>query len=220
MVRIKHRYLLVNILYPDTKGTAKATILKPNDSVPYTVQFRQPSSDKLDARLLMQMIRNGVSELFGDYGSGMVAPSLQGNLHPPPPKQHPLFNPRFRPLTKLQVKYFSPATSTAIIRVSRDHYRLVWATLAFITRLPRPVDQLCVLQVVRVSGTIKKAEEEAVRRARLSIRRARKAAVKANEPTVGMDAVTGATDEVEGDGMGFASGIEDDDEVGHEDESD
>lgn len=70
------------------------------------------------------------------------------------------------------MKYLSPATSTAIIRVSRAHYRLVWAALSFVTRLPRPIDQACVIQVVRVSGTIRKAEEEAIRRAKAAILRA------------------------------------------------
>jgi ribonuclease P/MRP protein subunit POP5 len=65
--------------------------------------------------------------------------------------------------------YLSPATSTAIIRVARDHYRLVWATLTFVTRLPKPLDRPCIIQVLRNSGTIRKAEEEAVRRAKDSI---------------------------------------------------
>ena len=79
MVRLKHRYLLVNILYPDAKDSPNAGHFKPaNDDLPYTVQFRQPSSDQLDARLLTRLIRDGVVELFGDYGSGMIAGSLQG----------------------------------------------------------------------------------------------------------------------------------------------
>jgi len=74
------------------------------------------------------------------------------------------------------VKYLSPATSTAIIRVNRAHYRLVWAALTYVTRLPRPMEQACVFQVVRVSGTIRKSEEEAIRRAKASILRAHRAA--------------------------------------------
>lgn len=53
--------------------------------------------------------------------------------------------------------------------MTRAHYRLVWAALSFVTRLPRPIEQNCVIQVVRVSGTIKKAEEEAIRRAKATI---------------------------------------------------
>ncbi|KAK8219316.1 RNA-binding protein pop5 [Zalaria obscura] len=139
MVRLKHRYLLINILYPEPTAVTKTA-----SDVPDVVQFHQPTSDKLTAALLARTIRDGVAELFGDYGSGMVAGSLV-------------------------------ATSTAIVRVSRAHYRLVWAALSYVTRLPRPLDTPCVIQVVRVSGTIRKSEEEAIRRAKASILRAHRA---------------------------------------------
>ena len=87
------------------------------------------------------------------------------------------------------VKYFSSATSTFILRVSRQHYRLAWTALSFITYLPlstpapprhhhhhhhhregrqggREFGRACIMRVVRVSGTLRKAEEEAIRRAR------------------------------------------------------
>lgn len=78
MVRLKHRYLLVNILYPEQskeKGFLKNAT---ENDVPYALQFRQPSDDRVDAKLLGRLIRDGVSDLFGDYGSGMIASSLQG----------------------------------------------------------------------------------------------------------------------------------------------
>lgn len=78
MVRIKHRYLLVNILYPDQENQNRQHAARPSKDLPYTVQFRRPSSDQLNARLLARMIRDGVLELFGDYGQGMIAASLQG----------------------------------------------------------------------------------------------------------------------------------------------
>ncbi|THY31479.1 hypothetical protein D6D00_02245 [Aureobasidium pullulans] len=146
MVRLKHRYLLLNILYPDAETPTKPST---DTELPHVISFRRPSSDKLNAQLLARIIRDGVAELFGDYGSGMIAASLVE-----------------------AVKYLSPATSTAIVRVSRAHYRLVWAALSFVTRLPKPIDQNCVIQVVRVSGTIRKAEEEAIRRAKAAIIRA------------------------------------------------
>lgn len=151
MVRLKHRYLLINILYPDSKSANLKLVKDAGDELPFNLQFRQPSPDQLTVHILLKMIRQGIEELFGDYGSGKVSGSLQ-------------------------IKYWSPATSTTILRVSRDHYRLVWAALAFVTSLPKPLNQPCVFQVVRVSGTIRKAQEEAVRRARLSIRKAQKAA--------------------------------------------
>ncbi|KAK5731495.1 RNA-binding protein pop5 [Elasticomyces elasticus] len=187
MVRIKHRYLLINILYPDPRSTSRPAT-KPDDEVPYTVQFRRPSPDRMDGGVLTRLIRDGVAELFGDYGSGKVAGSLQ-------------------------VKYFSQATSTAIVRVSRDHYRLVWAALTFATRLPNPVGQSCVIQVVRVSGTIRKSEEEAIRRARLSVRRAEAAAKSSNAATAGLAAATPQLLSTEDDDTDMINGIEDPDDL-------
>ncbi|KXT07916.1 hypothetical protein AC579_3248 [Pseudocercospora musae] len=158
MVRIKHRYLLVNVLYPQDTSNAKHN----DEKLPWSVQFRRPSSDRFEAGFIVRLVRNGVAELFGDYGAGVVSGSVK-------------------------IIYCSSATSTAIIRVARAHYRLVWAALCFVTRLPKPIDQPCVIHVLRVSGTIKKAEEEAIRRARLTILRASKATINGN-PIAGADA--------------------------------
>lgn len=78
------------------------------------------------------------------------------------------------------IKYFSPATSTFILRVSRKDYRIAWAALTFMHGVAvdggrdGAVSRECVFRVVRVSGTMKKAEEEAIRRAREMILRARR----------------------------------------------
>lgn len=50
---------------------------------------------------------------------------------------------------------------------------MVWAALTCITRLPKPVDLPVVVRVIRVSGTIKKAEEEVIRRSKDIIKRAK-----------------------------------------------
>lgn len=50
---------------------------------------------------------------------------------------------------------------------------MVWAVLTFITHLPKPIDLPVVIRVVRVSGTIKKAEEEVIRRSQQVIKRAK-----------------------------------------------
>ena len=67
--------------------------------------------------------------------------------------------------------YLSTATSTAIIRVSRECYRLVWCALSFATQLPKPLNTPCVFQVLRVSGTIRKSEEAAIRLAIGTVRK-------------------------------------------------
>lgn len=74
-------------------------------------------------------------------------------------------------LTTSIVKYLSNATSTCIIQCSREHYRLVWAALTIMDRVPTKhgPGKPCIFRVVRVSGTIKKVEQEAIRRARLLV---------------------------------------------------
>lgn len=103
------------------------------------------------------------------------------------------------------VKYLSPATSTAIIRCPRSSYRLVWSALTYISSLPAPKgsgnpsekrapgtdssttykeQRECVFRVTRVSGTMKKVEQEAIRRARNEIVR-----LKREGEEGGMDAL-------------------------------
>lgn len=83
---------------------------------------------------------------------------------------------------------------------------MVWAALAFTTHLPIKSSEMpCVMQVVRVSGTMRKAEEEAIRRARLQIRRAQRAT--GGETNAAVKAVENAVDD-EGD-LAMLGGIED-----------
>lgn len=83
---------------------------------------------------------------------------------------------------------------------------MVWAALSFITALPlRSAEMPCVIQVVRVSGTMRKAEEEAIRRARLQIRRAQR--TTGGEANAAVNAVDTVVDG-EGD-LAMLDGIED-----------
>lgn len=137
MVRIKERYLLVKILYPNELGS--------RPDLPDVVVINQPTTDQLNQAALLRGIRTEVANLFGDYGSG----AMEGG--------------------SLGLKYFSHATSTFILRISRSSYRLVWAALTFMTSIPIKNGKPCVFRVVHVSGTMRKVEEEAVRRARALI---------------------------------------------------
>ncbi|KAH6668573.1 Rpp14/Pop5 family protein [Plectosphaerella plurivora] len=139
MVRIKERYLLVNILYPPTTPKDHA-----GPGVPDFVLLHQPTTDRLTAGSLMRGLQAEIADLFGDYGSGATG------------------------ATNLSVKYLSNATSTFILKIKRAHYRLVWAALTSMSVVPVKTGQArpCVFKVVRVSGTIRKAEEEAIRQAR------------------------------------------------------
>lgn len=137
MVRFKERYLLVNILYPE----AGSSTPQPKGNVPDLLVYNQPTADNLTPQALLKGIRARVALLFGDFGSGAIS--------------------------NLQVKYLSHATSTFILRIARAHYRLVWAALTFMDKLPTNNGKPCVFRVVRVSGTIRKVEEEAIRRAKM-----------------------------------------------------
>jgi ribonuclease P/MRP protein subunit POP5 len=125
MVRLKHRWLLFNIIYP---------------SEPSAVPFSAPSTN-VTPKVLTDALRQQISYNFGDHGSGLVSSSLQ-------------------------IKYFSVATSTGIVRIARDHFRLVWAALTFIKEIE---GRECIITVQRVSGTVKKAEQEILRRDRQAL---------------------------------------------------
>lgn len=53
---------------------------------------------------------------------------------------------------------------------------MLWAALALMDRVPVKDGRPCIFRVVRVSGTMRKAEEEAIRQARRLILAARQGA--------------------------------------------
>jgi ribonuclease P/MRP protein subunit POP5 len=156
MVRVKFRYLVVNFLYPEPAAKSKT-------SLPDIVQIHSPTPDAFHLGQLIKMIREEVAELYGDYGMGMVSPGLKGTYN------YYILN--YANIST--VVYWSPSTSTAIVRCPRDHYEMVWSALTYVSRLPKPVDIPVVIRVLRVTATIKKAEEEVIRRSQLIIKRAK-----------------------------------------------
>ncbi|KAF4256689.1 hypothetical protein KXW98_003963 [Aspergillus fumigatus] len=166
MVRVKHRYLLLDILYPErsswpTSSTSKTKLPSQADA---QLRIHSPTSDALTPALLAKMVREEVAEIFGDWGVGRLGGVGAGGV---------------------SVKYLSPATSTAIIRCPRASFRLVWTALTYMSQVPdfnnggmkkgAPAGagkmRSCVFRVMKVSGTMKKVEEEAIRRARREISR-------------------------------------------------
>ncbi|KAL8705043.1 MAG: hypothetical protein Q9201_001813 [Fulgogasparrea decipioides] len=190
MVRIKHRYLLVNILDPEPPPKFQHS--RNPSTAPYLLQFHRPTTDDLTPQLLARAIRDQILFMYGDYGSGITS-------------------------TGLLVRYLSPATSTFILRCSRANYQVVWAALTFMTRLPvtgkSEKGQPCVMQVVRVSGTIRKAEEEVIRRAKAAILKARRESLDGS--TSAIDAILGPA---QGGGSSMQPGKDADMTIGIEDE--
>ena len=148
MVRIKHRYLVVRILYPATQAIVSKSVV--NQSNRDLLNLYRPSPQSLDTRNLFRLIKTSIEYMYGDYGIGLVLPSLK-------------------------ITYFSSATSTAILRVARAHHRILWGALSWITSLGQGGSggDPCVFRVVRVSGTIRKAEEHVIHSAKAEIRRAK-----------------------------------------------
>lgn len=74
MVRIKERYLLVNILYPP--NPSKTT----TGNLPDLVFQHQPTVEKLTPQALLKGLRAEIAALYGDYGSGALEGNLLGTL--------------------------------------------------------------------------------------------------------------------------------------------
>jgi ribonuclease P/MRP protein subunit POP5 len=109
--------------------------------------------------------------------------------------------------------YFSAATSTFILRVSRDHYRIPWAALSLMNTVPVKNGKSCVFRVVRVSGSIRKSQEECIRRAREMILKAQHEAEDKGESTLdSMFGKAGAREITKDTAMADRSDTEEEDE--------
>ncbi|KAK9459550.1 ribonuclease P/MRP protein subunit [Lipomyces oligophaga] len=143
MVRFKSRYILFTIHYPyaddvfedEFDGASEST--QQNSTQPSQakqnrkMRFLRPAPAGVDASSVGSTVKDGINRKFGDLGSGLVRASVS-------------------------VKYFSAATSTGIIRVTRDQFRILWYTLTMINEISGvPV----VISVQHVSGTMRKCEK-------------------------------------------------------------
>ena len=78
MVRIKHRYLLIHILYPEPESKSWSSHESSGKSLPDLVQFHRPSPDDLTPQLLARSIKDQIALLYGDYGVGLTSNGLNG----------------------------------------------------------------------------------------------------------------------------------------------
>ncbi|BGP27987.1 ribonuclease P/MRP protein subunit POP5 [Rhodotorula toruloides] len=169
MVRFKHRYLLLHLLFP--AAVDLDTVRRDSDAnqPPSESTFSPPH---LSESSLISLLRDSLSVNFGDIGAGEVGGTFS-------------------------IKYLSPSTSTVIIRVSREHFRTLWAAL---TLLRRVGGQECVARVVHVSGTIRKTQHAAIAHDRtqilLSAARKRSAAARQRKREAVKPVEAGAEDKV------------------------
>ncbi|KAK9766463.1 RNA-binding protein pop5 [Basidiobolus ranarum] len=94
-----------------------------------------PFETPLNTRSLQNLFKEQLTLNFGDYGRGCLGSSLQ-------------------------VKYFSPYTNIGIVRVGRDYFHTLWATLTFITSVEK---RECLFRVIHLGGTIKSCQQVAIK---------------------------------------------------------
>jgi ribonuclease P/MRP protein subunit POP5 len=81
MVRLKNRYLLIDILYPDPATWPSSTPKSTSTSTSAQLAIHSPTSDALTPGLLAKMIREEVSELYGDCGVGKLGGASAGGIN-------------------------------------------------------------------------------------------------------------------------------------------
>lgn len=146
MVRLKHRYILFEILYPPSTDTSKTPrddfVSYCNSQIDSLVVLHQSSPGTINQRTLTNCIKNMILDVYGDFGLGEVGMSVL-------------------------VKYFSSKTSTGIIRCGRTNYKKVVGAMTLIEKLE---GNDVIIRCTRVSGTIKKSEEYSISRSHDLIR--------------------------------------------------
>ncbi|KAJ7159930.1 hypothetical protein C8R43DRAFT_993923 [Mycena crocata] len=97
----------------------------------------------LDRQKIEAALKKSIQENFGNVGRGSVDLSIT-------------------------VKYYSPATNHCIIRVARDHHRMVWGAVSLLTAID---GTRYIPNVVNISGAIKYAQLAAIAHNRDSVAR-------------------------------------------------
>lgn len=225
MVRIKNRHLLVQILHPNllafpasplanTQTTATPQSSSAQPTAPHhhlLTTLHAPIPDYINPPHVLRLLRAQIQLLYGEHGLASCSPGLA-------------------------VKYFSNATATFIVRCRREVVRLVWGAVCFVKGLgvlgerapggrrgagKSAAEGEIVMRVVRVSGTMRKCQEEAVRRARGLLGRVRgleEVRELVGEKWSGGDFLGGEVEEdVDGVGSIGSDGLGDDD--GDEDDA-
>ncbi|CAG8433810.1 12499_t:CDS:2 [Ambispora gerdemannii] len=170
MVRIKNRWILFEVIFEDNKIPPLPSLLPRHQQheqissggedgdAAQPSSWRQHSSTKqpqtqsntlyITTKEIHHALRDSICLNFGDVGIGCVSSSLN-------------------------VKYFSPFTNNGILRVSRDHYRIIWGALTFINEIR---GRRCLVHVLHVGGTIKKCQLACIQHNRDQILKRRQAA--------------------------------------------
>lgn len=131
MVRLKQRYILIEILQPPT-ATADSDIVEGFTESPSRalLGIHRQSPKEINPKSITHTIRQTIQELYGDFGASFS--------------------------TQLNIKYFNNKTSCGIIRCGVQNFQYVLGAITLINNISgTPV----IIQCSHVSGTIKKCEQ-------------------------------------------------------------
>lgn len=145
MVRLKNRYILFEILYPPTSETRAENIILQHR------QQREEQKVNITSKMIVYELRRMIRLFLGDQGLA------KANI-------------------MLQMKYFNIATSMGIIKCSFEFYKIVVLGLSMIQQLTFNGENGFALKhifinVLKLSGTIKKLEEFGIERNKKLIQR-------------------------------------------------
>ncbi|KAK6462209.1 Rpp14/Pop5 family-domain-containing protein [Scheffersomyces coipomensis] len=142
MVRIKHRYILFEVLYPPSNPNHEEFVKFSETQEDALLTLHQASPSSINARLIISTIRKSIQEHYGEHGVGAAGLSIN-------------------------MKYWSNKTSTGIIRCDRESFQIVVGAITLINRFEsNPV----IIRCTHISGTIHKCEEYSIRRSKELIR--------------------------------------------------
>ncbi|GAA5902419.1 RNA-binding protein POP5 [Sporobolomyces salmoneus] len=144
MVRFKHRYLLCELLFEGSPTldtvqlgpVASSTSKESSSSLNQTSLSSSASAPStVTESALIHLLRDSLRVNFGDIAAGEVGGTFS-------------------------IKYLSPTTNTLILRVSREHFQTLWASLTLLRKIG---GKEVVTKVSHVSGTIRKIQHSAIR---------------------------------------------------------
>lgn len=96
-------------------------------------EFDDRRIENYTAQYISNLLREEVRKSFGDLGLGQSM--------------------------NMSVKYFNPLTGMGIVRAPRDSYRTVWGA---VTLLNKCNERTCKVEVLKISGTIRKCQLHAI----------------------------------------------------------
>ncbi|GAA5885420.1 hypothetical protein JCM16303_005191 [Sporobolomyces ruberrimus] len=133
MVRYKHRYISCELLFIDSLDHLPS--LNGNTTGGRGGENGESTLPPgVNEAAIIRLLRDSLAVNFGDVGAGEVGGTFA-------------------------VKYLSPSTSTMILRVSREHFRTLWASLTLLRKIG---GKEVVTRVTHVSGTIRKIQHCAI----------------------------------------------------------